>query len=223
VISSRRKKRKQLADARVKVMNYYDRLANEINTVNTLDSVKARQAMSDASERYTAAGSQLATADSVEDYAQARRTSLEGLYAAREARKELGIDPGPDLPPIDEPRGDQLTEPQSVTVQGQSYQGYPGYTPGAPHYFGGGGGIPGGWYAFPFWETLLIGSVLGGGFGFGGFGGGYGGGYDSGYNAGYDAGQDHSGGGWGGGDFGGGGFGGGDFGGGGGGGDGGSW
>ena len=216
IVGSKRKKNKQLADARTKVLNYYDRLASEVNTIDTKDSIKARQAMADASERFTAAGSQLATADSVEDYAQARRTSLEGLYAAREARTELGIDPGPDLPPVDEPRGEQLTDARSVTVQGQAYQGYPGYTPGAPYFFGGGGGVPGGWYATPFWETLLLGSVLGGGgFGFGGFGGGYGGGgYDNGYNAGYQAGNDN---GNGGGDFGGGGgFGGGDFGGGGG-------
>ena len=168
VVGGRRKKRKQLADARTKVLNYYDRLANEVNTIDTKDSAKARQAMADASERYTAAGSQLATADSVEDYAQARRSSLEGLYAARTARTELGIDPGPDLPPVDEPRGDQLTEARSVTVQGQSFQGYPGYTPGAPYFFGGGYGVPGGWYATPFWDTLLLSSVLGGGFGFGG-------------------------------------------------------
>jgi hypothetical protein len=218
VVRSRRTNRKQLADARTKVLNYYDRLASEVNTIDPKDSAKALQAMGDASERFTAAGSQLATADSVEDYAQARRTSLEGLYAARTARTELGIDPGPELPPVDEPRGEQLTDPRSITVQGQAYQGFPGYTPGAPYFFGGGYGVPGGWYATPFWETLLLGSVLGGGgFGFGGFGGGgYGSGYDSGYNAGYQAGND-GGNNWGGGDFGSGGFGGGDFGGGGGG------
>ncbi len=93
VVGGRRKKRKQLADARTKVLNYYDRLANEVNTIDTKDSTKARQAMADASERFTAAGSQLATADSVEDYAQARRTSLEGLYAARTGPDRAGHRP----------------------------------------------------------------------------------------------------------------------------------
>ncbi len=227
VVRSRRKQRTLLADARANVLNYYDRLANEVNTIDTKDFVKARQAMGDASERFTAAGSQLAVADSVEDYALARRTSLEGLYAARTARAELGMDPGPDLPPVDEARGEQLTDAREVTVAGQTFQGHPGYTPGAPYFFGGGYGVPGGWYGTPFWETLLLTSVLSGGFGGGFGGGGYNSGYDSGYNAGYQAGD--GGGNYGGGDFGGGGgFGGGDFGGGGGGGDfggggGGSW
>jgi hypothetical protein len=222
----KRKLKRQLETAKANVVPYYDRLANEVNTLDPGDNATARQAVADASERFTSAGSQLSTADSVEKYAAARRTTLEGLYAAVTARKALGLDPGPELPPIEEPRGDQLTQAQQVTVQGQSYQGYPDYTPGAPYYYGGGRGVPGGWYGTPFWETLLIGSVLTGGFGGGWGGGGYGAGYDSGFEAGRDSDQDSgTGGDWGGGggtDWGGGsdwGGGGGDWGGGGGGGD----
>jgi hypothetical protein len=220
--SRRRRKQRELADARAAVMPYYDRLAHEVNTLNAGDDAVARQALADASERYTSAGSQMATADSIAQWASVRRTVLEGLEAAQAARRSLGVEPGPTLPPIEEPRGEQLTGERTVDVQGKQYRGYPEYTPGAPYYFAGGGGYPGGWYTFPFWETLLIGSVLSGGWGFGG--GGYGAGYDSGYASGYDAGQgagdDGSGGssGWtdgGGGDFGGG-WSGGDFGGGGG-------
>jgi hypothetical protein len=118
--------------------------------------------------------------------------------------------------------GERLTEESEVTVGDKTVRGYPDYTPGAPYYFGGGAGYGAGWYSFPFWETLLIGSALGG------WGGGWGGGgYDAGYNQGYDAGQDQNdgnGGDWGGGggDWGGGG-GGGDWGGGGGGDGGGGW
>ncbi len=227
----RRRTRRELDLARSKVLPYYDRLASEVNTLDPKDNPKARQALADASERFTSAGSQLAEARTVTQYGAARRTVLEGLHAARTARTALGIDPGPDLPPVEEPRGDQLSSPQQVTVQGQQFQGYPAYTPGAPYYYGGGYGVPGGWYSTPFWETLLLGSVLTGGFG--GWGGGWGGGgYDRGYQQGYDAGQssgqggDWSGGG-GGGDWGGGGGdwggGGGDWGGGGGSDSGGSW
>jgi len=189
VFYRKRKLKRQLEAAKANVMPYYDRLANEVNTLDPKDDATARQAVADAAERFTSAGSQLATADSVEKYAAARRTTLEGLYAAVTARKALGLDPGPELPPIEEPRGDQLTKAQDVTVQGQTYQGYPDYTPGAPYYYGGGRGVPGGWYSFPFWETLLIGSVLTGGFG-GWGGGGYGAGYDSGFEAGRDSAQD---------------------------------
>ena len=185
----RRQRKRELDLARAKVMPYYDRLASEVSSLDPEDDDTAQQAIADAAERFDAAGAQLATADSVEKFAQARRTTLEGLHAAVTARKALGLDPGPELPPIDPPRGEQLTEAREVTVQGKAYQGYPDYTPGAPYYYGGGYGVPGGWYGTPFWETLLIGSVLTGGLG-GWGGGGFGSGYDSGYQSGYDAGQD---------------------------------
>jgi hypothetical protein len=216
VLYRRRTTKRQLELARTKVEPYYNQLANEINTIDPKDVDKARQALADASERFTSAGSQLSTADTVEKLGVARRTVLEGLYASRTAREALGLDPGPPLPPIEETSYEQLAAPQQVSVQGEQFQGYPSYTPGAPYYYRGGGGVPGGWYQTPFWETLLLASVLSGGFG--GFGGYGGGGYGSGYDAGYEAGEHHDGGG-GGGDFGGGGGwggGGGDFGGGGG-------
>ena len=199
--SRRRRQRRELSDARAQVMPYYDRLASEVNTLDPGDDPTARQAVADAAERFGSAGGQLAAADSVEKYAQARRTTLEGLYAARTARKALGRDPGPDLPPVAESTGDHLDRPREVTVQGRAYQGYPDYTPGAPYYYGGGYGVPGGWYGFPFWETLLVGSVLTGGLGgWGGYDSGYGTGYDAGYQAGEnadDGGAGDGGGGWG--------------------------
>jgi len=234
-VSRRRRRLKELEGRRAEVLSLYDRLGADVQNLHGDDPV-VRQALADAAERYTATGSQLSTADTHEEFDVARRTALEGLMAARTARLKLGLDPGPELPPIAPAYGEQLSQPQEVNAGGKSYQGYPEYTPGAPYYYGGGSGYPGGWYSFPFWQTVLLGSVLGGGFG-GGFGGG---GFDSGYDRGYDAGRDDNqdsgggggdwggGSGWtgGGGDWGGGGGGGGgDWGGGGGGGDsgGGSW
>jgi hypothetical protein len=237
VLSRRRRRQKEMEGRRAEVLSLYDRLGADVQNLHGGDDPVARQALADASERYTATGSQLSQADTHQEYDVARRTALEGLQAARTARKALGLDPGPDLPPIAPAYGEQLSKPQQVQVGDRTVQGYPEYTPGAPYYYGGGAGYPGGWYAFPFWETLLLGSVLSGGFG-GGFGGGWGGGgYDAGYDRGYEAGQDSAqdsgadwsggggdwGGGWsgGGGDWGGGG--GGDWGGGGGDSGGGSW
>jgi hypothetical protein len=220
-LTRRRKAERAVGVAKANVMPYYDRLASDVNTLNPADNAIARQSLSDASERYNSAGSQISTATTVAQWSAVRRTSLEGLQAAQTAREALGLPKGPELPPIDEPRGEQLTEAQQVTVQGQQFQGYPSYTPGAPYYYGGGGGYAGGWYNSPFWETMLIGSVLGGGgWGWGGGGGGYGSGYDNGYQAGENNANDSGGDGGGFGDFGGGGGGGGfgDFGGGGGGG-----
>lgn len=218
LVSRRRRQQKEMEGRRAEVLSLYDRLGADVQSLHGGDDAVARQALADAAERYTATGSQLSQADTHAEFDVARRTALEGLQAARTARKALGIDPGPELPPIAPTYGEQLSKPQQVQVGDRTVQGYPEYTPGAPYYYGGGGGYAGGWYSFPFWETVLLGSVLSGGFG-GGWGGG---GYDAGYDRGYEAGQDNaqdSGADWsgGGGDWGGWSGGGGDWGGGGGG------
>ena len=60
---SRRKTRRKLADARAQVDPYLDRLANELSTLEPGDNDVARQALADASERYTSAGAQLQNAE----------------------------------------------------------------------------------------------------------------------------------------------------------------
>ncbi|HET6209844.1 MAG TPA: hypothetical protein VFD94_05655 [Jatrophihabitans sp.] len=213
----RRRDRLALLDERAQVQPYYDRLAAEVSSLDAGGNQTARQALADAAERLTSAGSQLSGASRPAQLQAARRTTLEGLQAIRTARTALGLDPGPDLPPLAQTQAPQLTEPQQVQAGGQLVQGYPSYQPGAPYYFAGGGGYAGGWYSMPFWETLLIAEALSPGWGWGGGWGGYGSGYDSGFDAGRDSVQSSSGGDWGGGggDWGGGG--GGDWGGGGGG------
>jgi hypothetical protein len=226
LLSKRRRAKREMEGLRADVESLYNRLGSDISTIPGGDDVVAKQALSDAAERYNATGALLSHADTVGEFAAARRTAVEGLVAARTARQKLGLDPGPEIP-LPPGQGPQLTSEQKVRVGDQEYDGSPTYTPGRGHYYGGGyyNGqvVPGGWYAFPFWETLLMTSVLTGGFGGGMFGGG---GYERGYEQGVDDAadaRDDSGGGgdWGsgGGDWGGGGGGG--VGGGGGGGDGG--
>lgn len=215
VVVRRRRRRQQLAGLRADVTSLYDRLGSDVSTLNPAADPVARQALADASERYGATGALLARANTPAEYAAARRTAVEGLTAARVVRTKLGLDPGPEIAP--ERSGvEQLAAPQQVRIGESAYQGYPGYTPGSPYYYGGGtvGGrfVPGGWYGSPFWEAALLGGVLGGALG-GGLGGGWGGGY--GYDRGYEEGREDQGdNGGGGGDWGGGG--GGDWGGGGG-------
>lgn len=197
----RRRLQQRLADLRAEVTSYYDRLGSDVATLDPGDNDAARQALADAAARYTATGSQLATAQSEEQFRIARRTALEGLYAARTARTELGLPPGVELPPLYPTSGPMLTQPTTVSVGDQQVQGYPEYHPGAPHWYGGGGGYAAGWYAMPFWETLLVAGAMSSMFG--GFGGH---GFGDGYREGYQDAQQDSGGGWGGGnDWGGGG------------------
>ena len=229
--SSRRRKARQNEGLRADVEQLYNRLGSDVSTLDAKGNVVAQQALADAAERYNACGATLASADSPAEFAAARRTAVEGLTAARTARQQLGLDPGPEIPPPPG-SGPQLTAEQQLQLGGQTFEGSPNYQPGRQHYYGGGyvGGqmVRGGWYSAPFWEPFLLGSLLSGGFGGGGlFGGGYGGygGYGAGYEEGREDAQGSGGGDWGGGggDWGGGG-GGGDWGGGGdGGGGGGDW
>jgi hypothetical protein len=163
---------KELEDLRADVESLYGRLGSDVQLLAPGDDAVARQALADASERYTATGALLAKADTPGEFAAARRTAVEGITAARVVRERLGLDPGPDVP-MPPSEGPQLTQESRVRIGEEEYDGSPTYRPGRPHYYEGGyyGGqpIPGGWYATPFWQTLLIGSMLGGG----GYGGGY--------------------------------------------------
>jgi hypothetical protein len=175
----------------------------------------------------------LQQAKTVRQFELARESALEGLSYVRAARTAMGIDPGPELPPLASAQGaGRLTSEREVNVQGQHYKAGP--VPGAdtPYYYPGGRvqgrPVPAGWYSTPVWKTALGAGagVLGGMLifdalfspGFGDMG--YGDGYQDGFqDAAGDFGGDNSGdsmgdfSGGGGGDFGGGDFGGGDFGG----------
>lgn len=160
VVYRKRKQEREFEGLRAQIISLYDRLAADVSNLDPGEDPVTRQAVADASERYTSTGAQLSQADTVGEYAAARRTVIEGLIAARTARVRLGLDPGPDLPPVEEPVEEQLTESRPVSVGEETHQGYPHYTPGAPNYYRGGRGIPGGWYPSRFWEGMLLGQVL---------------------------------------------------------------
>ena len=236
------RRERELADARADAQRWYERLGGQVMNLHGEDTA-VRQALADAGERYTAAGSQLEQARSTRQYELARETSLEGLTYIRAARTALGIDPGPELPQLASARGvGTLTKERTVDVQGQPFTAGPQPSRGTPYYYPGGHyqgrPVPSGWYSQPWWKPALGGAA-------GAIGGlliadalfspafadpGYG--YDAGYQEGFQDGNDYGGDGgdggadggdyggdggggdYGGGDFGGGDFGGGDFGGG---------
>ena len=182
---TKRRREAQVAEARADAESLYQRLGNDVSLLSAQGDPVCAQALADAGERFTMAGSILGHSTTVGQLRAVRRTAIEGLTATRVVRAKQGLDLGPELPPMDTTaQAPQLTEQQTVRVQGQGFQGYPGYAPGAPYYFGGGyhsgGWIPGGWYSTPFWEPLLLGAGLGLGIealeGGGGWGGGPGGG-----------------------------------------------
>lgn len=167
-----RKKREAqaLADAREEALRWYERLGGQVMNLGGEDPA-VKQALVDAGERYNAAGGQLDRATSAKQYELARETALEGLAYARAARVALGLDPGPEIPPLAGQRAaGQITKEREVDVQGQRLKASPNPQGDTPYYYPGGNvagrPVPGGWYSQPWWRTALtagawgIGSML---------------------------------------------------------------
>lgn len=150
-------------DAKAEARRWVERLGGQVmNLIGTDDASK--QALADASERYTAASSQMEQANTAEQAKLVTETAMEGLYYVRAARTAMGIDPGPELPDLNnQRRAGSVTEDRSVNVQGEDYQVSPRPGQGTPHYYPGGmvGGrpVPQGWYSRPWWKTALIGGA----------------------------------------------------------------
>jgi len=204
VVRQRRSARTgQVADARAEARRWTERLGAQVYAIDAAGNAAARQALADAAERFTAAGSQVDQATSVTQFHLATQTAYEGLYYVRAARDALGLDPGPELPSLPgQHQAGQVAQARQVDVGGHDYQASP--QPGAqtPHYYPGGyvagRPVPGGWYSQPWWKPALVAGAWGVGTylvasalfsGMDGMGGDYSydnaGGYDSG---GYDTG-----------------------------------
>jgi hypothetical protein len=181
-----KREQEHIAGLRAEVDGLQARLAADVSNLNPGDDPVAKQALGDASERATAAGALMSRAATAAEFDVAKRIVIEGLASTRVVRERLGLPLGPDLP-VDPRTVDAITQ---VEVDGQTHTAHPDFHPDRPHFFGGGGGAPGGYYRTPFWQKALavggalagvemLGDVMGGGEGWhgesdGGFGdGGY--------------------------------------------------
>ena len=215
-----------LADAKADARRVIERLGGQVLNLNGTNEAST-QALADASERFTAASSQIDQATTAKQALLAKESALEGLYYVRAARTAMGIDPGPELESISgQKSAGAVTEDRKVQFEGREIEASPVPTGRTPNYYPGGRvagrPVPAGWYSEPWWKTALVAGAWGvgsvllfdalfsgmGGVGYdasgfeNGFGSGFDQGFDQGYDQGVDAGQD---GGWGGGDGGGGG------------------
>jgi hypothetical protein len=231
-----------LADAKADARRVIERLGGQVLNLTGTDPA-SQQALADASERFTAASSQIDQATTAKQALLAKESAMEGLYYVRAARTAMGMDPGPELEAVSgQKAAGSVTEDRRVQFEGREIEASPAPSQRTPNYYPGGRvagrPVPAGWYSEPWWKPALragawgMGSVLlfdsmfsgmsGVGYGASGFENGYGTGFDQGFDAGYDQGLDQGmdagdgGGDFGGGDYGGGGWdgGGGDFGGG---------
>jgi hypothetical protein len=156
---------RELEDAKSEARRWVERLGGQVlNLVGTNDA--AKQALADAAERYTAAGSQLDQARSVAQARGVTETAYEGLYYVRAARSSMGLDPGPELPPLPgQQRAGAVTESREVEVGGHRYGASPSPTTYNTHYYPGGmvagRPVPRGWYSEPWWKPALVAGAWG--------------------------------------------------------------
>jgi len=117
---------RSLEDSQAEARRWVERLGGQVYSLDPKDDPAARQALSDAAERFTAAGSQVEQARTVPQYRLAQQTAYEGLYYVRAARTSLGIDPGPELPAIPgQQQAGAVSENRAVDVDGHEYEASP--------------------------------------------------------------------------------------------------
>jgi hypothetical protein len=200
-----------LADAKADARRLIERLGGQvINLTGTDDASK--QALADASERYTAAGSQIEQATTAKQALLAKESAMEGLYYVRAARAAMGMDPGPELESLSgQKSAGTVTEDRRIDFEGREVEASPTPSQRTPNYYPGGRvagrPVPAGWYSEPWWKPALVagawglGSVLlfdamfsgmhGVDYGAQGFENGYGDGFQQGFDQGQlDGGQD---------------------------------
>ncbi|GAB2755479.1 hypothetical protein GCM10027174_33960 [Salinifilum aidingensis] len=160
-------RQRELDDAKAEARRWVERLGGQVlHLVGTNDA--AKQALADASERHTAATSQLEQATSTQQARLTTDTALEGLYYARAARTAMDMDPGPELPDTSgRARAGRVTEYREVEVEGQQQVASPSPTEQTPHYYPGGTvagrPVPEGWYSQPWWKPALVAGAWGAG------------------------------------------------------------
>lgn len=165
VRSNKRRAEAELADAAAEARRLHERLGGQtMNLTAPGDNLPAGQALADAGERYTAAGSQLESAATINQYRLAAETAIEGLHYVRAARTAMGIDPGPEVPTMrGQERTGALTERVSAEVEGRQYTGSPDPDDENRHYYPGGRvdgrPVPAGWYNTPWWKPALAGAA----------------------------------------------------------------
>jgi len=156
---------RELEDAKSEARRWVERLGGQVlNLVGTDDASK--QALADAAERYNAAGSQMEQARSVAQTRQVIETAHEGLYYVRAARTAMGLDPGPELPPLPgQQRAGAVSEERDVEVEGHAYSASPAPSGRNQHYYPGGvvagRPVPQGWYSEPWWKPALVAGAWG--------------------------------------------------------------
>ena len=149
----------QFEDAYADAQRWVERLGGQVMQISGTDTAST-QAMADASERFTAANSALSQANSVKQAKLARESALEGMHYVNAAREIMGMNPGPELPPLEGQRAaGKVTEKRTVDAGGEQLTASPQPSEETPNYYPGGmvagRPVPAGWYSRPWWADAL--------------------------------------------------------------------
>ena len=150
----------RLADAQADARRWIERLGSQVLTIAGNDAAST-QAIADASERYNAAASAISQAQTVKQAHLARESTLEGLHYMNAAREIMGMNPGPELPPLEGQRtAGQVTERRTIEHEGQTITASPVASDQTPNYYPGGNvagrPVPAGWYSRPWWQEAML-------------------------------------------------------------------
>jgi hypothetical protein len=154
-----------LADAKADARRLIERLGGQVLNLSGTNEA-AKQALADASERYTAASSQIEQATTPRQAALAKESAVEGLYYIRAARTAMDMDPGPELETLAGQRSaGTVTEDRRVQFDGREIEASPTPTERTPNYYPGGRvagrPVPAGWYSEPWWKPALVAGAWG--------------------------------------------------------------
>ncbi|GLZ34921.1 hypothetical protein Lesp02_71080 [Lentzea sp. NBRC 105346] len=155
----------ELEDAKAEARRWVERLGGQVMSLIGTD-VASKQALADASERFTAAGGQMDQVKTVQQARLVTETAMEGLHYVRAAREAMGMDPGPTLPDTSgRNQAGRVSEDRQVTVEGHAYAASPHAGSATPHYYPGGmvagRPVPQGWYSEPWWKPALVAGAWG--------------------------------------------------------------
>src|SRR6476661_7264212 len=163
--ASGRRSAASLADAKADARRLIERLGGQVLNLTGTDDA-SKQAMADASERYTAASSQIDQATTARQAALAKESAIEGLYYVRAARTAMGMDPGPELESLTGQRSaGTVTEDRRINFEGREIEASPTPSGRTPNYYPGGRvagrPVPAGWYSEPWWKPALVAGAWG--------------------------------------------------------------
>src|ERR1044072_4870426 len=121
--ASDRRNAASLDDAKADARRVIERLGGQVINLSGTDDA-SKQALADASERYTAAGSQIDQATTAKQALLAKESAIEGLYYVRAARVAMGMDPGPELESLSgQKSAGTVTEDRRVGFEGRPIEG----------------------------------------------------------------------------------------------------